>query len=153
MTEYECPKCGKRLVTLVGIKDHMAYMHKVPTLKRKLLMRYFEDNEGVRGVLRAEDLVNIPDIAVSKSELKALTGHHCQFCGRTNVPRLHVHHIAPTAAGGPDTLANLIVLCPICHDKAHQWQEESKTVRGEPRGLSAADLKRVQQNYIGPWYA
>jgi len=41
----------------------------------------------------------------------------CEHCGE-RVDQPHVHHIKPRADGGPNTLSNLIVLCPNCHSKA-----------------------------------
>lgn len=111
-------------------------------------MGYYKDNEGVRGVLRSSDLVDIPHLEVSKRDLVKLTGRRCQVCGRRDVYRLHLHHIIPKSESGPDTIENLVVLCPNCHGKAHQWREEAKRQRGEPRGLSITQLKRAQQNFV-----
>jgi len=41
----------------------------------------------------------------------------CEHCGE-RVDQPHVHHIKPRADGGPNTVSNLIVLCPNCHSKA-----------------------------------
>ena len=41
----------------------------------------------------------------------------CEHCGE-RVDQPHVHHIKPRADGGPNTMSNLIVLCPNCHSKA-----------------------------------
>lgn len=51
----------------------------------------------------------------------------CQGCGNSapflkrsdDMPYLEVHHIIPLANDGPDTLENVIALCPNCHRKAH----------------------------------
>jgi 5-methylcytosine-specific restriction endonuclease McrA len=34
-------------------------------------------------------------------------------------PYLEVHHRVPLAAGGPDTVANAVALCPNCHRQRH----------------------------------
>lgn len=44
-------------------------------------------------------------------------GGACEHCGE-RVDQPHVHHIKPRADGGPNTVSNLIVLCPNCHSKA-----------------------------------
>ncbi|WP_170319512.1 HNH endonuclease signature motif containing protein [Polyangium spumosum] len=32
---------------------------------------------------------------------------------------LETHHVIPLAAGGPDTIANVVALCPNHHREAH----------------------------------
>lgn len=41
----------------------------------------------------------------------------CEWCG-DHVDQPEVHHIQPRSEGGPNTQANLAVLCPNCHRKA-----------------------------------
>ncbi|ELR63098.1 5-methylcytosine-specific restriction enzyme A [Photobacterium marinum] len=36
-----------------------------------------------------------------------------------NTPYLEVHHKLPLAQGGPDTVDNVLALCPNCHREAH----------------------------------
>ncbi|CAH7245263.1 e14 prophage; 5-methylcytosine-specific restriction enzyme McrA (fragment) [Vibrio chagasii] len=36
-----------------------------------------------------------------------------------NTPYLEVHHKLPLAQGGPDTVDNVLALCPNCHRQAH----------------------------------
>lgn len=43
-------------------------------------------------------------------------GCTCQECGKTNGV-LEVHHIRAKRFGGADTIGNLIILCPECHQK------------------------------------
>ncbi|HET7345600.1 MAG TPA: HNH endonuclease [Nitrososphaeraceae archaeon] len=38
----------------------------------------------------------------------------CQYC-KKHFETLDVHHIIPYRKGGPDTLDNLVSLCPTCH--------------------------------------
>lgn len=40
-----------------------------------------------------------------------------QECG--GQPFLEVHHVVPLSEGGPDTLGNVIAVCPNCHRRAH----------------------------------
>lgn len=50
-------------------------------------------------------------------------GCKCQECGRGNTI-LEVHHIRPRRLDGPNTLENLITLCPKCHQKTEGHEEE-----------------------------
>lgn len=50
----------------------------------------------------------------------------CQLCGQPapfhdqkGRPYLEAHHIQPLAEDGPDTLRNMVALCPNCHRKMH----------------------------------
>lgn len=45
----------------------------------------------------------------------------CQHCRWSPpVPELlHAHHVIPRGCGGPDTVENMLVLCPNCHAIAH----------------------------------
>lgn len=60
-------------------------------------------------------------------ETLARANGHCERCTleapflrRTDgSPYLEVHHRIPLAAGGEDTVANAIALCPNCHRRAH----------------------------------
>lgn len=48
-----------------------------------------------------------------------LCGLPAPFIGRDRVPYLECHHIEYLSAGGPDTIANAVALCPNCHRKMH----------------------------------
>ncbi len=51
----------------------------------------------------------------------------CQGCNKAapfnrktdSTPYLEVHHIKPLSAGGPDSMDNVIALCPNCHRQQH----------------------------------
>jgi len=50
----------------------------------------------------------------------------CRSCGRRCVQtltvqddRLEHHHVIPKSKGGPDTTANVCILCLQCHDERH----------------------------------
>lgn len=53
-----------------------------------------------------------------KVEVKRRDGFTCQKCGQRGEP-LEVHHRVQPQAGGHDEAANLVTLCPPCHDRAH----------------------------------
>lgn len=42
----------------------------------------------------------------------------CAGCGDSG-SRLEIHFLKPLVSGGASTEANLLVLCPSCHDKVH----------------------------------
>lgn len=51
----------------------------------------------------------------------------CRVCGRhcsTTAPKLEDraerHHLQPRSLGGPDTTANLALVCLTCHDERHK---------------------------------
>ena len=48
---------------------------------------------------------------------------HCRnpapFLTGAGLPYLEVHHVVPLSKEGPDSLDNVLALCPNCHRKAH----------------------------------
>jgi 5-methylcytosine-specific restriction protein A len=54
----------------------------------------------------------------------------CEHCGKDapfirssdNTPYLEVHHVEPLAKDGPDSLENVLALCPNCHKQLHFGQ-------------------------------
>ncbi|MDM3347255.1 HNH endonuclease signature motif containing protein [Citrobacter sp. Cf116] len=56
----------------------------------------------------------------------------CEYCGQPGFLTLkgtlfaEVHHIQPLSEDGPDTLANLVVLCPNDHRRTHHSTESEK---------------------------
>ena len=69
-------------------------------------------------------LVYIRDARVRAVALKRAAGC-CEYCGVPGFVRtdgavyLETHHIVPLHEGGPDTVANVICLCPNHHREAH----------------------------------
>jgi hypothetical protein len=49
----------------------------------------------------------------------------CQFCFKKKESRFHVHHIQKRDLGGPDTLDNLVTVCPSCHPKAEKISSQN----------------------------
>lgn len=50
----------------------------------------------------------------------------CEHCGNpapfltgAGLPYLEVHHVVPLSKDGPDSLDNVLALCPNCHRQAH----------------------------------
>lgn len=65
-----------------------------------------------------------PDVI---AEVLLRAAGHCEACRQPapfvraadSTPYLEVHHTVPLAAGGVDTVANAVGLCPNCHRAAH----------------------------------
>ncbi|MBY6059762.1 HNH endonuclease [Leisingera daeponensis] len=49
---------------------------------------------------------------------------HPEFLDSKGLTYCEVHHIVPLAEGGPDTLENLVCLCPAHHVEAHRGKEK-----------------------------
>ena len=58
--------------------------------------------------------------AVVTEKIKKLRNYTCQFCGTTILKKdgtryIEACHIDPKKDGGPETLTNILILCPNCH--------------------------------------
>ena len=81
---------------------------------------------GADEVRRREQagLVYVRDPRVRSAALSRAAGC-CEYCGIPGFVRtdgaiyLETHHIIPLHEGGPDTVANVICLCPNHHREAH----------------------------------
>lgn len=63
----------------------------------------------------------------SRKQVLNRDNYTCQRCGcevenghRESQRSVEVHHLIPRAAGGPDTMENLVTLCVRCHREAHR---------------------------------
>jgi 5-methylcytosine-specific restriction endonuclease McrA len=82
--------------------------------------------------------------------------HRCRAC-RTSVnpdgldllDRGHRHHLEFRSKGGQDVASNLVLLCPMCHDKVHV----KRTLRFEwgPHGADGP-LEVWRQGADGVWF-
>lgn len=57
----------------------------------------------------------------AKIRMIALLGCRCEACA-TQMPSkalVHLHHVVPVRDGGTTADANLMLLCPNCHSRAH----------------------------------
>ena len=66
----------------------------------------------------------------------------CRHCGER---RLHPHHVIFKSHGGPDTLNNLISLCPSCHAALHDGKLKLEVLQ-----LYEYDLS-VKFTRVGKW--
>lgn len=60
-----------------------------------------------------------------RDQILSSYNYSCKVCGCTNT-KLDLHHIIPRKQSGPNTLENLIPLCPSCHKKADLGPERLK---------------------------
>lgn len=58
--------------------------------------------------------------------IKRMANGKCQLCGQVldykdsaGRPYLEAHHVIPLADDGPDSIDNMVALCPNCHRKMH----------------------------------
>jgi 5-methylcytosine-specific restriction enzyme A len=63
--------------------------------------------------------------AMVRQFVLARANGHCEYCGKPGFvmengrPYLECHHVEGLARGGPDSVANVIALCPNDHRRAH----------------------------------
>lgn len=55
-------------------------------------------------------------------------GYRCAVPTCRNILALDMHHLWEVNAGGPDTLANLIALCPTCHALYHRGTIQKESI-------------------------
>ncbi len=86
-------------------------MAQVPrTIPKNTLRRRRQYFSGVRSQLR-ERKVNL------------LGSRACEVCAEHSEDMV-LHHILPLAMGGPNTLENLMLMCPACHKELHRRMAE-----------------------------
>ncbi len=59
-------------------------------------------------------------------DAKVIEGGVCAACGTTR--RIHGHHLFEYRLGGEATDDNIVVLCDVCHQKAHRGDFEIQRV-------------------------
>ncbi len=69
-----------------------------------------------------------------------LCGQKAPFCTRDGEPYLEAHHIEWLSQGGEDSLDNCVALCPNCHRKMHELNNEEDVLF-----LKNVVLKRVAE--------
>ena len=67
----------------------------------------------------AEEMRTLRAQALERDRCCVLCGWGGYQIGNTE-PDLHPHHRKPRGQGGPDTLENLVTLCPACHRFVHE---------------------------------
>jgi len=79
-----------------------------------------------------------------KEEILSDTIRHCCVCHRYAGLNVEVHHIKPSASGGPDTYENAIAVCFDCHANAGHYNPK------HPKGTkySPSELKIAKDKWI-----
>ena len=69
-------------------------------------------------IVRLGIYVQIPykKIILSRKNILRRDGHHCQYCGRSEVS-LTIDHIIPKARMGEDSWENLVTACVECNNR------------------------------------
>ena len=85
-----------------------------------------------------------------KEIVKRIAEGKCQLCGNTapfidpsGSPYLEEHHVKRLADGGPDTIENVVALCPNCHRKIHVLNDVIDTIMLE--GIASQNKKRLER--------
>ena len=70
----------------------------------------------------------------------------CRVCGALYPPlSMHRHHIVYRSAGGPTSLANVLLLCRVCHQDEHEHTIRITGDAHEPDALC------VERQYGSRW--
>lgn len=85
-----------------------------------------------------------------KEMVKRLAEGKCQKCGeeapfydKDNNPYLEEHHVKQLAAGGSDTMNNVVAICPNCHRKVHVLNDNLDTIFLE--GIAEQNERRYKR--------
>lgn len=129
-------------VTDLETSKHINFAHLTVALSevshphRTSLIRDSEDVTRVSLVLEPEGTKHVHSktatvtqysrgTAVRTWVLEAANGR-CECCnndapfnGDNGLPFLEVHHVRPVSDGGPDTITNVVAICPNCHRELH----------------------------------
>lgn len=103
---------------------------------------------GADDVRRREQagVVFVRDPCVRSAALARAAGL-CEYCGVSGFSRadgaiyLETHHIVPLHEGGPDTVANVICLCPNHHREAHFGANAARLREAFLKRLAAASVR------------
>ena len=103
---------------------------------------------GADDVRRREQagVVFVRDPRVRSAALARAAGL-CEYCGASGFARadgaiyLETHHIVPLHEGGPDTVANVICLCPNHHREAHFGVNAVRLREAFLKRLAAASVR------------
>nr|WP_321352636.1 HNH endonuclease [uncultured Methanoregula sp.] len=96
--------------------------HKLSLEELEVQAKYTHTEGGKREVITSayeRDQI-VSEYAKRKANgICQLCNEPAPFCNRNGDPFLETHHIIPLANGGPDTIENVVALCPNCHRKMH----------------------------------
>lgn len=111
--EFVCGWCGDEFTRRVSPDETAEFCSQSCAAKNTNKARGNAVGEGAIG---------------AKQAARDRDGYTCQSCGvevsrrsQDQAADYEVHHLIPAAAGGSDTLENLVTLCEKCHNRAH-WK-------------------------------
>lgn len=86
--------------------------------------------------------------------VKRIAEGKCQFCGKqapfvdnNGIPYLEEHHVKKLADGGPDTINNIVAICPNCHRKMHVLNKEEDRIVLESVAMHNEELLQRMSIY------
>ena len=82
--------------------------------------RDFKKKEEPKKKPKKKHRVNNKYTKVHRLIALQLADNKCEKCGDSD--NLHIHHMKYKSNGGTDDLANLMVLCELCHVKEHEGE-------------------------------
>lgn len=87
------------------------------------------------GVTRIRDDRYGKEWRATSAKIKEEKGGLCYNCGTPGdiFNRINTHHISEKGRGGPDSLANTVLLCDRCHSGVHT----------DNRGMRAKEIKKA----------
>lgn len=78
------------------------------------------ENKIMPNVLESDKIKIRREAAKNRKTAIKENGERCFICGFDLPDALVIHHIIPVADGGTNASANLVALCPTCHDVVHR---------------------------------
>jgi len=103
------------------IKVIKYFLNRIPINKIHIEYAKFDSQKMVNPLINSIWYQLGPQFAFEnvKSYIRSRDNYTCQICKKNCLSDNHVHHIKYRRNGGSDKPDNLILLCPICHDKVH----------------------------------
>lgn len=85
-----------------------------------------------------------------RQELKSKLGSVCANCGGSDT--VEYHHIVPLTLGGTNNLSNIVPLCHVCHQMAHDGRKIRTIFKaertGRKRNAPPDDYEKIIDRYL-----
>lgn len=106
--------------------DAVAVSRKIPQKRLEELAKRYAGHSQRQYTATEKRYKRNPFVAeLAKLRAKGvcdLCGKDAPFRDKRGRPYLEAHHVKPLAAGGDDSIKNVVALCPNCHRKMHSLQ-------------------------------
>jgi 5-methylcytosine-specific restriction enzyme A len=113
----------------------MTLLQRAPPMPRFVDQFDISSESGTETEVR-QRMVNVRDRSASvRAAALTRAGGRCEYCGCEGFLRvdgslyLETHHIIPLHEGGPDSVGNVVALCPNHHREAHHGMDRD-VIRG-----------------------